>query len=148
MKIYIHFYFHNSNSCPHRHSFCRISAGYWKVWSLHRAKLLATSTSWSSVSHWRFPSLIYQKSEWMNWLSCKTMWLSKKELRSLCPTRFHFGFLSFFLTATFDRLLPHNLILPLPLWCRCHCATPGRARRSTCTAKMCQSKDERRICQD
>lgn len=39
-------------------------------------------------------------------------------------------------------------MLPLPLWCSCHCATPGRARQSKCTAKMCQSEDERRIHRD
>lgn len=50
--------FHKSKSYLHLHSFCRISTGYWNILSLHRAKLLAISMSWSSVSHWRFPSLI------------------------------------------------------------------------------------------
>ena len=45
----------------HLQSFCSCSAGYWKVLSRHRARLPAISMSWSSVSHRRFPCLIWKQ---------------------------------------------------------------------------------------
>ncbi len=47
--------------CLDLQSSCSFSTGYWKVLSRHSAKLLAISMSWSSVSHWRFPRLIWKE---------------------------------------------------------------------------------------
>lgn len=36
------------------------------------------------------------------------------------------------------------LVLPEPVWCRCHCAAPKRVLRSTCTAEMSQPEAVRK----